>query len=114
MSKETAKADFATSKTPNTLAADRSTKTDEANKAAPTKAKKAAPAKAKAAPKAEPKPVAPPSPEERTADPVVHAAYEQGRAARRARIARDDAPHGDGRELEAWRKGYDFEEKHGG
>lgn len=42
-----------------------------------------------------------------------HVAYEQGRAARRARISRDEPPHGDGPLLKAWQKGYDFEEQNG-
>lgn len=37
--------------------------------------------------------------------------YEQGRTARRARIAKADAPHADGPLLDAWLKGYEFEEK---
>lgn len=38
-------------------------------------------------------------------------AYEQGRAARRASIAVDDAPFGEGKDLEAWLAGYGFEDK---
>lgn len=47
-------------------------------------------------------------------DAPEHAAYEQGRAARRSRISRDEAPHGDGPLLEAWLRGFDFEEAAGG
>lgn len=47
-------------------------------------------------------------------DGPEHAAYEQGRAARRSRISREEPPHGDGPLLKAWLKGYDFEEKNGG
>lgn len=36
-------------------------------------------------------------------------AFEQGRTAYRARIAKDDAPHGEGPLLKAWLKGYEFE-----
>lgn len=46
-------------------------------------------------------------------DQVLNAAYEQGRAARRARISREDAPHGDGPLLKAWQKGFDFEQNAG-
>lgn len=42
------------------------------------------------------------------------AAYEQGRAARRSRISREEPPHGEGPLLAAWLKGYDFEEAAGG
>lgn len=37
-------------------------------------------------------------------------AYQQGRTARRARIAKDDAPHADNPLLKAWIDGYEFEE----
>lgn len=47
-------------------------------------------------------------------EPEHRAAYEQGRAARRARIAKDDAPHGEGDDLDAWLAGYEFEEKNFG
>lgn len=48
-------------------------------------------------------------------DPALHFAYEQGRTARRARIAKADAPHGEGSaELKAWLKGYEAEEEANG
>lgn len=47
-------------------------------------------------------------------DALVSAAYEQGRAARRSRISREEPPHGDGPLLEAWLRGFDFEEAAGG
>lgn len=42
--------------------------------------------------------------------PEHRAAYEQGRAAYLAGIDREDAPHGEGDDLDAWRKGWDFAE----
>lgn len=38
-------------------------------------------------------------------------AYEQGRAAFRGGISKDDAPHGEGVALDAWKKGWNFEKK---
>ncbi len=38
-------------------------------------------------------------------------AYEQGRAAFRGGIGKDDAPYGDGTALDAWKKGWNFEKK---
>lgn len=40
-------------------------------------------------------------------------AYVQGRLAKRAGVPAEDTPYGDGADLKAWRKGYDFEAKHG-
>jgi len=47
-------------------------------------------------------------------DTAERAAYEQGRTARRARISRDEPPHGEGPLLKAWQKGHDYEEAAGG
>lgn len=47
-------------------------------------------------------------------DTALMLAYQQGRAARRGRISRDEPPHGEGPPLKAWQKGYDDEEDAGG
>lgn len=124
MENEEAKADFATSKSPpdeNLTAAATPAKTEQANNSlngtgnqVPTQEQKEPDApvgKTQEANDADGEPAAKPKPED---DPALHAAYEQGRAARRSAIAKADAPFGEGRNLDAWLKGYDFEDEHFG
>lgn len=70
---------------------------------------KPAPAK-KPVKKAAPRKPAEKSEELTFADPAEQAAFEQGVAARRGSIAKEDAPHGDGPLLKLWLKGW----KHAG
>lgn len=46
--------------------------------------------------------------------PFLEGPFRQGREAARSHIAREDAPYGDGMELDAWRAGYDYETTHNG